>query len=687
LCEKHWANSPNRPIEGTEGTGGQGDTVAAMGGSFLREGLMDFRKLMLVDDEEGVRRFLGLSLMDLGYEVKTAENGQAALELFDEFHPDIVFTDIKMPVMDGIELLKSIKAQSPDTEVIMITGHGDLDLAIQALKFDASDFITKPINNDVLEVSLERARERYCMKRQLREYTENLERLVGEKTQRIVELERQNAAAQVVKGLSDALSDAANSVETGGGLFNELPCLVSIHSRYLEIISHNTLFEERLGNHVGGNSFDIYSDRDSAGNACPVQKTFETGHGQRSKETFLGKNGEEIPVTVYTAPIPGNNGDIELVLDISVDMTELQRLKDELLTTQYKYRRLFDEAPCYITVQNPDLTIAEANNRFIEDFGAAEGKACYAYYKHRDEQCTDCLIKKTIEDGKSRQRETVVTTLAGERKNMLVQSAPIHDASGRIVQAMEMSTDITEIRRLQDHLTSLGIMLGSMSHGVKGMLTSLDGGIYRLESGMRKGDTERVEAATKTLKSMIGRVKKMVLDILYYAKSRELETEAVDATRFLRDTADIAAAKADAACVEFICDVPDALGTLHADTAAMSAALVNFLENGVDASEGRNNARVELAARRRDDDLVITVTDNGMGMDRETREKIFTLFFSSKGKKGTGIGLFISNQTIERHGGDIQVESSPDRGSKFTITLPENPGRHERGRHRTAQAI
>ena len=643
---------------------------------------------MLVDDEEGVRRFLGLSLMDLGYTVETAANGKEALQLFESFTPDIVFTDIKMPVMDGIELLKAIKDKAPDTEVVMITGHGDMDLAIQALKSDASDFITKPINNDVLEVALERARDRFTMKRQLKEYTENLEQLVEEKTQRIVELERQNAASQVVQGLSAALSDAAQDVDGDHGLFNELPCLVSIHNRFLEIVAHNTLFEERLGNRVGEQSFDIYSDRTSAGNACPVQRTFETGKGQRSKETFLSKNGEEIPVTVFTAPIPGNNGDIELVLDISVDMTELKRLQDELLTTQYKYQRLFDEAPCYITVQNPDLTIAEANRRFQEDFGEAAGRPCFAYYKHRDEQCDECLVKETFKDGQSRQRETVVTTIKGERKNMLVQSAPIHDASGRIVQAMEMSTDITEIRRLQDHLTSLGIMLGSMSHGVKGMLTSLDGGIYRLESGLAKGDTKRVDDATKTLKTVIGRVKKMVLDILYYAKSRELETEVVDAARFLRDTAAVAAAKAEAHCVEFVCNVPDELGDLRADTAAMSAALVNFLENGVDASECRMGGRVELAAERKGDDLIITVRDNGMGMDQETRDKIFTLFFSSKGKKGTGIGLFISNQTIEQHGGTIRVSSELDKGSVFTITLPQNrAGQAARGAAAKGQPI
>ncbi|WP_319760461.1 response regulator [Maridesulfovibrio sp.] len=634
---------------------------------------MSNKKLLLVDDEEGIRRFLGLTLMDLGYEVETAENGKAALEVIDQLNPAIILTDIKMPRMDGIELLKAVKADHPHIEVIMLTGHGDLDLAIESLKSEAADFITKPIDNQVLEISLGRVMEKIQLKAQLREYTENLERLVEEKTQRIIELERQNAACQVVEGLSEALSSAANEVETGSGLFNELPCLVSIHNRYLEIVAANELLKERLGDVVGYNSFDIYSDRESAGNACPVQRTFKTGKGQRSKETFVSKDGTEIPVTVYTAPIPNKDGDIELVLDISVDMTELKRLNDELLETQYKFQRLFDEAPCYISVQNRDYTIAEVNKRFQEDFDTILGAPCFNSYKHREHPCEECPVQRSFKDGQTHQMETVVTTKNGEQKNMLVWSAPIRNAYGEIKQVMELSTDITEIRRLQDHLTSLGFMLGSMSHGVKGMLTALDGGIYRLESGLRKNDQERVGEAAVVLKNIVGKVKKMVLDILYYAKSREIEVEQIPAGPFLRDTASLVASKAAAANVKFNLDIPEEMGSIEVDSSSMSAAIVNFLENGVDACERKipgHEYFINVSARDLGDSIELTITDNGAGMDRETREKIFTLFFSSKGKRGTGIGLFISNQTIEQHGGRISVDSEQGQGTTFTITLP-----------------
>ena len=139
--------------------------------------------ILLVDDEEDIRDVLGVSLADMGYTVHTAENGDQALDIFRKIDPPIVLTDIKMPGMDGLGLLQMIKHENPETEVIMITGHGDMNLAIKSLKFEATDFITKPINDDALEIALRRVQDKIVMKRQLKEYTENLETLVREKTE------------------------------------------------------------------------------------------------------------------------------------------------------------------------------------------------------------------------------------------------------------------------------------------------------------------------------------------------------------------------------------------------------------------------------------------------------------------------------------------------------------------------
>jgi signal transduction histidine kinase len=174
-------------------------------------------RILLVDDEPGIRKVLGIALEDCGYQVTAAENGEEALRLFREIAPAIVLTDIKMPDMDGIELLQHIKAESPDTEVIMFTGHGDMDLAIKSLKHDATDFVTKPINDEVLEIALKRARERIRMRRQLREHTEHLERLVEEKSRDLIEAERMAAVGETVAELSHTIKNIANALK--GSIF------------------------------------------------------------------------------------------------------------------------------------------------------------------------------------------------------------------------------------------------------------------------------------------------------------------------------------------------------------------------------------------------------------------------------------------------------------------------------------
>ncbi len=173
--------------------------------------------ILLVDDEEGIRKVLGISLADRGYTVHTAGSAQEALQVFRREKPAIVLTDINMPDMDGIELLRRVKQENPETEVIMFTGQGDMDLAIRSLKHDATDFVTKPIDDDILNIAIKRARERIAMRRQIREYTENLERLVQEKAAQLVEAERMAAIGQTIAGLSHTIKNIAGGLR--GGIF------------------------------------------------------------------------------------------------------------------------------------------------------------------------------------------------------------------------------------------------------------------------------------------------------------------------------------------------------------------------------------------------------------------------------------------------------------------------------------
>ncbi|CAB5163776.1 Two-component system sensor histidine kinase [Olavius algarvensis associated proteobacterium Delta 3] len=137
-------------------------------------------KLLLVDDEEGIRKVLNISLQDIGYRVFLAKDGSEALELFRKEEPAIVLTDIKMPGMDGVELLRRVKRERPDTEVIMLTGHGDMDLVVKSLKYEATYFITKPVDNVIMEAALERAEKQIDSRRKRETRIAQLEHMLAE---------------------------------------------------------------------------------------------------------------------------------------------------------------------------------------------------------------------------------------------------------------------------------------------------------------------------------------------------------------------------------------------------------------------------------------------------------------------------------------------------------------------------
>jgi anti-anti-sigma factor len=143
-------------------------------------------KILVIDDEKPTLMMFRLTLAAGGYEVFTAENGQQGLDVFNRERPSIVLTDIKMPGMNGIEVLKRIKEIDPLAEVIVITGHGDMDLAIQALNLDATDFINKPIQRHLLEQAIRRAQER--------------RRLAGEQGWQITLQPTEKAAVIVIQG-------------------------------------------------------------------------------------------------------------------------------------------------------------------------------------------------------------------------------------------------------------------------------------------------------------------------------------------------------------------------------------------------------------------------------------------------------------------------------------------------------
>ncbi len=273
--------------------------------------------ILVVDDEESIRNLMRMTLELDHYKVFTAADGPSALEIFEKENPDVVLLDVRMPGMSGIEILDRIKAMNPDAEVIIITGHGDMDMAVDCLRRQASNFLTKPVGDELLSLSLKRSLERVALKKKIKQYTRNLEILVREAN---VELER---AYQFRENIIENSPDAIVCVRKGG-----------------EIIIFNSAAEKLLGykkSEVIGkmNIVKVYPP----GGAKQVMRYLRSddfgGRGllQKTEVAVLDKSGNEIP-TYLSAAILYEDGQEAGSVGIFTDLREHRKLEKQLLRSE-----------------------------------------------------------------------------------------------------------------------------------------------------------------------------------------------------------------------------------------------------------------------------------------------------------------------------------------------------------------
>ncbi|MFO1371314.1 MAG: SpoIIE family protein phosphatase [Candidatus Competibacteraceae bacterium] len=157
-------------------------------------------KILTIDDEERVQEVIAIYLGDSGFEVLQANNGEVGIELCRNAHPDLVLCDLRMPGMDGLQVLATVTQEFPDLPILVISGVGGLSDAIQALKLGAWDYVTKPIEDmAVLEYAINHALERARLLRENREHREHLEIVNEQLRQTVRRLQEDEAAARHIQ--------------------------------------------------------------------------------------------------------------------------------------------------------------------------------------------------------------------------------------------------------------------------------------------------------------------------------------------------------------------------------------------------------------------------------------------------------------------------------------------------------
>jgi two-component system response regulator HydG len=286
-------------------------------------------RILVVDDEASARSGLEKLLKQEGYTVDSADDGTTALERFNETPADVVVTDLKMPKMDGIELLKKLREQDADVPVLVCTAFGDVSTAVQAMRAGAEDYLTKPIDFDALSVAIERALER----RELRVEAENLRRQIRERDgeglqglvgaspamQRVYRVARQVAPARatvLITGESGTgKGELARAIHALGPRGKQP--FVTVHSAALaETLLESELFGHEKGSFTGADKRRVGRFEQADGGTLFLDEIGEIPMATQIKllrvlqeRTFERVGGNE-PITVDVRMIAATNRDL-----------------------------------------------------------------------------------------------------------------------------------------------------------------------------------------------------------------------------------------------------------------------------------------------------------------------------------------------------------------------------------------
>jgi signal transduction histidine kinase len=234
----------------------------------------------------------------------------------------------------------------------------------------------------------------------------------------------------------------------------------------------------------------------------------------------------------------------------------------------------------------------------------------------------------------------------------------------------------------EERLAAVGQTVASLSHSIKNILQGMRGGSDVVELGLRKKNLDVIAKGWDIVHRNQERIYSLTLNMLQFSKQRQPELEMTQLMPMFQDLAGLVQSQFDAKQVALITDVEQGLPPVPMEPSGLHQAILNLLNNALDACEPGVGA-VTLACRydELDQDVKIIVTDNGVGMNREQRNQLFQPFHSTKGYGGTGLGLVVTQKIVQEHGGEIDVQSKPNKGTTFTISLPTEMNRQPAETH------
>ncbi len=648
---------------------------------------MDSRELLIIDDEPSIHPVLATYLHAQGYTVFSAQNGRDGLKILAE-RPSIclVLTDVRIPGMDGLAVLREIKQRDPATQVILMTAFSDTTLAVQALRLGADDYLEKPLHLEDLCQVLERSLQRHRLRDLSRRWRHILEHLplglIGCGADGRVE-----SITPIARELLDCLPNDAV-----GRLLWDLPGLAAARA----------LFPAG-----GGEPAPESVELETCDRSLVLQPVETAAMSDGAARFFVLTDVTEEKALQRELSLL--SGDLETRVE-----ERTHALRSELEFSQ----RLLDTAGVLIAVLDHDGKLVRLN-KFAEGlsrFNRQEAERVFSSFVQHPES----PLSRIFDPNSTEELSHLVAELPTRdgSKRMLswsTRNLPLHAGKGaRLI----VGIDVTEQVQLEGKLKSYNVQLESMVESRSRELKQKNAQLIHTARLASLGEIAagiahemkqplNVISITADLIKLLQRNHTLTEELLYsnLDKIRRTVDRMATTINHLRgfthiDSANFRSVRLEEAVdgalsilgeqikldgIDIVRRIPDRSLSIRGELNQVEQVLLNLMQNARDAmvdrvqqAEAAGDAAdvprlmtVATGAREDGQEVYIEVIDTGIGIDDESKQRIFEPFFTTKeADRGTGLGLSISMNIVESHGGAVELESSPGQGSTFRVIFP-----------------
>ena len=392
------------------------------------------------------------------------------------------------------------------------------------------------------------------------------------------------------------------------------------------------------------------------------------------------KNGEKFPISVTISPIKNERGEVVGASKIARDISERRRADE----SRFRLAAIVDSADDAIVGKDLNGIITSWNAGARRLFGYTEeeivGQSILRLIPENLRYEEDEILRKVRAGEKIEHYETTRVSKSGETREVAVTISPILNMNGEVIGASKIARDISDRKKVErmaieaDKIATTGRMAAAIAHEINNPLASVLNLIFLVrQGGLSKEDTEN---CLSTAESELERVSHIARQTLGYYRDTGSPSE-VHLRDLMGNVLSVYKSKVLSHSIVVDANYTD-LRKIRVHPGEIVQVFSNVVSNAIDSMPQGGKLSISITQTKEIErkGLQIAVNDTGHGIRRENLDKVFEAFFTTKGNLGTGIGLWVARQLVERHGGQISISSSigsDDHGSNVTIYLPFIP--------------